>query len=383
MKIGPQNNGRRLLLLLVLASLLAMYLVGVSAWAQSSSGSYRITSSVTAGGGGASTGSGNLTLEGTAGQPGAGGPFSNSPLSFRSGFWPTTLASPLVSGPSNLQLNATSYSVNEGCATAVVAVNRSGGNAATATVDFATSDNTAEQRTDYTIASGTVSFAPGETVKSFSVLISKDAYTEGPETINLTLSNPSSSAGASLGAPSTATLTINNDGSVPVNTQPIDEAGLFVCQHYHDFLAREPDSSGAAFWTGQITQCGNDALCIRNKRNDVSNAFYFELEFQQTGAYVYRLYRAAYGNNQPFPNPDNSNQNEAKKLPSYPVFARDRARVVGGADLAQGQLDLANAFVQRNEFLTKYPASLSTAAQFVDAVLATISNDTGVDLTSQ
>jgi hypothetical protein len=101
------------------------------------------------------------------------------------------------------------------------------------------------------------------------------------------------------------------------------------------------------------------------------------------------LYRIAFGNNQPFPNTDNSNQTEAKKLPSYAAFASDRARVIGGADLTAGQQALANAFVQRAEFVMKYPASLTTAAQFVDAVLATIQSDikdangAGVDLTSQ
>jgi hypothetical protein len=93
------------------------------------------------------------------------------------------------------------------------------------------------------------------------------------------------------------------------------------------------------------------------------------------------LYRAAFGNDQPFPNPDNSNLTEARKLPSYAVFAHDRARVVGGASLAQGQLDLANAFVQRAEFTTKYASSL-TGAHFVDAVLATIQS-VGADLTGQ
>jgi len=46
------------------------------------------------------------------------------------------------------------------------------------------------------------------------------------------------------------------------------------------------------------------------------------------------MYRAAFGNNQPFPNPDTSNDNERKKIPSYDVFSADRARVIGGANLA-------------------------------------------------
>jgi hypothetical protein len=94
------------------------------------------------------------------------------------------------------------------------------------------------------------------------------------------------------------------------------------------------------------------------------------------------LYRAAFGNNQPFPNPDNSNQTEAKKLPAYAVFASDRARVVGGASLAIGQQSIANAFVLRAEFLARYPA-IQNGPTFVDAVLNNIRIDTGVDLTSQ
>src|SRR6267143_4729778 len=96
----------------------------------------------------------------------------------------------------------------------------------------------------------------------------------------------------------------------------IDDSDFFVNQHYVDFLNRFPDPSGFGFWNGQFTGCGPDQACIFNKRVDVSNAFFFELEFQQTGAYVYRLYRESFGNSQPFPNPDSSNQAESKKLPS-------------------------------------------------------------------
>lgn len=167
-----------------------------------------------------------------------------------------------------------------------------------------------------------------------------------------------------------------------ITPNQFDNARFFVRQHYTDFLNRDPDASGLAYWNSQITQCGPNQACINNKRIDVSNAFFYELEYQQTGSYVYRLYRAAYGNNQPFSNPQNSNPGEAHKLPSYAVFARDRAQVVGGSSLAQSQLDFANAFVQSAEFLTKYPASLDGPG-FVDAVLMTIRSDIGADIASQ
>ncbi len=279
-----------------------------------------------------------------------------------------------------MQFSSPYYTVNEGCVTATITVSRSGDTSSNVTVDYSTNDGAALQRNDYTTATGTITFAPGVTGQTFPVLITKNAYIEGPQTVDLALSNPT--GGATLGAPNAATLAINDDTNIAASAQPIDDAATFVCQHYHDFLGREPDSNGLAYWTSQITRCASDQSCIRNERTTVSNAFFYELEFQQTGSYVYRLYRAAYGNNQPFPNPDNSNQTEAANLPSYAIFTQDRGRVVGGAELASGQQALANVFVQRPEFLAKYPASLD-GSSFIDAVLENIRNDIGVRLTSQ
>ncbi len=163
----------------------------------------------------------------------------------------------------------------------------------------------------------------------------------------------------------------------------IDDSDFFVNEQYVDFLNRFPDPAGFDYWVSQITQCGNTQSCLLNKRVDVSNAFFFEQEYQQTGSYAFRLYRVAYGNNQPIPNSDNSNQTEAKKIPAYSAFKPDRQAVIGSNNLAAAQLALANSFVGRAEFVAKYPAGLATADQFVDAVLATVQSDLGVNLGSQ
>jgi hypothetical protein len=279
------------------------------------------------------------------------------------------------------------FDVVESNGVVTITVTRIGDSSTQGSVDYATSDGTATQKGDYTIAAGTLSFAAGETSKTFSILIIDDSYQEGTESFTVLLNNP---VGTTLGVRSSATVAVFDNDLSPPTTNPLDEARAFVRQQYYDFLNRYPDQAGWDYWTSQITGCGSDQSCIRNKRVDVSNAFFFELEYQQTGSYVYRLYRAVFGNTQPSPNPDANNTNlssqlraEAAKLPSYAVFARDRAQVVGGSGLAQSQLDLANAFVGRPEFLTKYPASLTTAGQFVDALLATIQSDLGVDLTAQ
>jgi hypothetical protein len=293
----------------------------------------------------------------------------------------TPTPTPTPTPSTTVQLSAANFSVNAGCVVATITVTRTGDTTGAATVDYATSDGTALQRTDYTLGAQTVAFAAGDLSQTFDVLITKDAYhSAATETVNLTLSNPT---GAGLGNQGSAILSIVDDPSVLANSQPIDDANTFVCQHYHDFLARPADLGGAAFWVGTIALCGSDQTCINAKRVEVSNAFYFEQEFQQTGSYVYRLYRESFGNNQPLANPfpDPMNPGEEKKMPLYSVFMKDRAQVQGGSQLPQMQLALANAFAQRPQFLAKYPAS--DGPTFVDAVLATVRNDIGVDLTSQ
>jgi hypothetical protein len=286
-------------------------------------------------------------------------------------------------GPPKLYFTSSNYVISEGDGRAILTVFRLGRADDPVSVDYLTSDNGATQTRDYTIAAGTLRFATGELTKTFSVLITDDFYFEQNEFITVTLSNPTGT-GASLGSPSFSRITIidNDSGFTPAN--PIDNALTFVRQHYYDFLSRFPDQGGLDYWTGQITQCGTDTACVHAKRVDVSNAFFYELEYQQTGSFVYRLYRAAFGNTQPFPNPNSNAQfpNEEKKLPSYGVFAPDRARVKGGATLAQTQLDLANAFVLRASFLTRYPANLDGPG-FVDAILANINTDIGANLSSQ
>ena len=66
----------------------------------------------------------------------------------------------------------------------------------------------------------------------------------------------------------------------------------------------------------------------------------------------------------------------------YSTFVADRARVVGGANLAAAQQAFANLFVSRPAFTTKYAAA-TTGPQFVDAILATIQSADGVDLSAQ
>ncbi len=64
------------------------------------------------------------------------------------------------------------------------------------TVDYATADYSAAAGEDYTAASGTLTFAAGETEKTVSVALLHDGSVDDGETFTLTLSNPS---GATIG----------------------------------------------------------------------------------------------------------------------------------------------------------------------------------------
>jgi hypothetical protein len=213
----------------------------------------------------------------------------------------------------------------------------------------------------------TVTFGPGETSKVVNIPITEDSFVEGNETLNLILSNPA--GGAQLGSQSTATLTIVDDDAVPTTVNPIDDTATFVGQQYHDFLNRQGDAAGVAFWIGTITACGVDPNCIQVQRINASAAFFLSGEFQETGFYVIRTQRAAFGK---------KSSDSATRYPYLP-FLQDAQQV--GAGVVIGQPG-ANALLEANKqayatqvvssaaFITAYPLA-QTASQYVDALFAT------------
>ena len=190
---------------------------------------------------------------------------------------------------------------------------------------------------------------------------------ETPESLSLTLTNLT--GGAAFGTLSTATVTIADDATEPA-TNPIDSADAFVRQHYHDFLNREPDAAGLAFWTNQITECQQPgATCSAEvRRINVSAAFFLSIEFQETGYLAYRFYKSAYGNISGAPVPLRF---VSEFLPDTQQIGKG---VVIGQPGAEQQLEankvaFAFDFVSRSRFTGAYPTTL-TPAEFVDALFA-------------
>ncbi len=264
--------------------------------------------------------------------------------------------------PTTVQFNQATYSVQEDCTFTTVTVTRTGNISNPASVDFATTDGSANERFDYTTSLGAVNFSAGETSKQIFVLVTEDSFGEGAETATITLSNPT---GAALGTPSVATVQITDDASEPA-TNAIDDTVTFVCQHYHDFLNRQHDDAGLAFWTNQIVACGPDQSCIDRKRVDVSTAFLLSIEFQQTGYKVIRMFKATFVDSAGRP----------RGLPRYRESLRDTQEIGRGVVVGQGNweqqladniLAFAREWVQRSEVVdpSVLPTTM-TATEFVD-----------------
>src|SRR5438067_3525 len=292
----------------------------------------------------------------------------------------TNAPSAVFTPRATVQFTGANYTVNEGDGHVNITLSRTGDATSSANVSLATSDSAGTQncnvangkassRCDYIATIGTVQFAAGETSKSISIPIIDDSYAEGSETFSVNLNN---GFGASLGAQSSATVTIiDNESSTGAN--PSDIASFFVRQHYLEFLNREPDPDGSTFWPQQITSCGSDQQCIQIKRINVSAAFFLSIEFQQTGYLVERLYKAAYGDGSATSTSGGTHQITVP-IVRFTEFLPDTQQIGLGVVVGQNgwetvlennKQNFTAQFVQRSRFATAFPTSM-TPAQFVD-----------------
>lgn len=108
----------------------------------------------------------------------------------------------------DIEFAAATYRASESQSSATIDVRRTGRTTGTVTVSYATANGTANAG-DYTPQSDRLTFAAGETLKSFTIPIRADTTVEDDETVWVTLSNPI--GGAALGPQRTAVLTLVND----------------------------------------------------------------------------------------------------------------------------------------------------------------------------
>ena len=270
-----------------------------------------------------------------------------------------------TTGLPTVQLSMREYETSEAAGVVTVTVTRSGDTSTPTNVSYTTSPllgtgfPSADERRDYNLALGTLQFAAGETSKSFDVFIADDAFAEGEEVLLVALT--SATGGTAVGAPGSSVIRITDNDAVTSPTNPLDDSTFFVKQHYRDFLGRDPDAPGLAFWVNEIEKCDTDQQCRAVRRINVSAAFFLSIEFQQTGYLIYRLHKTAF--------------NTGERLPLR-TFIADTQPIGRGVIVGQGnwqaqleanKLAFVDAFVQRPEFAAAYPQTL-TAAQYVDAL---------------
>lgn len=149
-------------------------------------------------------------------------------------------------------------------------------------------------------------------------------------------------------------------------TNPVDDLRFFINQHYLDLAGREPDQLTMEKLLAQLALCGNKADCLRARRVDVSAALFLENDLAANGVFLNGLYTAGFG-----------------RRPKFAEFESDRAALANhGTQVEFSGVAFLVAFVQRAEFKRRYPATMKPA-EFVDAILLSVVQNTGVDLSSE
>ncbi len=159
----------------------------------------------------------NLVLKNAKGAVGISSPSTvtlnindpNAPSSASSGTASSAAATTTIS------FGATAYGVAENGSSMTVTVVRSGITTTAVGVTYGTSNGSASSGTDFSSTNGTLSFAAGETTKTFTVAVTNNSAVEGNRTFSVNLSG--ATGGATLGV-SSAVVTINDDEGVPLGS---------------------------------------------------------------------------------------------------------------------------------------------------------------------
>ena len=149
----------------------------------------------------------------------------------------------------SFQFSASGVSVAEGGGTATVTLSRTGGTDGQVSAIVSVTGGTATQGQDYTLAGPqTVTWADGDGAnKTVSIPITQDQVDEGDETILLGLTLTAPPVGATLGAQTTATVTIVDDDPVALGIANVSQA---------------EGNSGASFAVFTVTKTGSTVRTI-------------------------------------------------------------------------------------------------------------------------
>src|ERR1041384_2909360 len=158
-------------------------------------------------------------------------------------------------------------------------------------------------------------------------------------------------------------------GTNPPQFITIDDNDFFTQQHYIDFLTRMPDTSGFNFWFGTFSSCSGNPQCLQVHRVDVSQAFFLSIECKETGLFVVRAQKSAFGN-------------DFGHDPTYSLFLTDQKSIANGvvvgqgnwaAQLAANKVSYLQNVVSRSGFTSQPSFAPGVAAStFVDGLFTNI-----------
>ena len=166
---------------------------------------------------------------------------------------PSSTVVTIAENDSSVSFSSATALVTEGVPAVTLTLNRTGSTAGSSSVTYTAADGTALVGSDFgvkddpTQPTGTVTFNPGETSKTFTVPIINDTTPEAAKTFTVNLSSP---AGAVLGTITTATVTIQDDQAAVMFAQPsytVAENGgnvVITVNRVGPFL-----TSGSVTWT--------------------------------------------------------------------------------------------------------------------------------------
>ncbi len=146
---------------------------------------------------------------------------------------------------------------------------------------------------------------------------------------------------------------------------PVDDSRFFITQQYADLIGHEPDQITLERLNAQLTACNGRSDCLRARRIEISTNLLVENELPATGVFLYGLYSTAFS-----------------RLPRFTELETDRVVIMNHkGELEAVRMALANVFVERAEFKRKFPATMKPA-EFVDSIVTTLAQTSGVDFGS-
>ncbi|MCY7348642.1 MAG: FxLYD domain-containing protein, partial [Pyrinomonadaceae bacterium] len=134
-----------------------------------------------------------------------------------------------------LQFNPATYSVGEAGGTVVLTVTRTGGTDGAVSASYSLANGTAmggatcAANVDFINTGGTISFINGQASQTFTVAICNDTVLESSEAFTASIAAPT--GGATIGSPSTATVTIIDDEVAQNGTLALSAATYTVAEN--------------------------------------------------------------------------------------------------------------------------------------------------------